>query len=59
MSLTPWQIREGLVGELVDLVDHFRQVVVKLVNLERLPWSHDDGNDDAIDSYENIKDNEY
>ena len=35
-GLTPWQIWEGLVGELVDLVDHFRQVVVKFVTIHEV-----------------------
>ena len=35
-GLTSWQIWEGLVGELVDLVDHFRQVVVKLVTIHEV-----------------------
>ena len=30
---TSWQIVEGLVGELVDLVDHLGKVLVELVNL--------------------------
>ena len=30
---TSWQIVEGLVGELVDLVDHLGKVFVELLNL--------------------------
>ena len=30
---TSWQIVEGLVGELVDLVDHLGKVLVELFNL--------------------------
>ena len=30
---TSWQIVEGLVGELVDLVDHLGKVLVELLNL--------------------------
>ena len=30
---TSWQIVEGFVGELVDLVDHLGKVLVELLNL--------------------------